>query len=98
MNTLWTAILMAAVGALAVWAGAAFFGVNGAVIGLLIALAFQMISLFGGHKIAIAMARARPLAANELPWLHDAAEMLARRAGIPTPQLYLSPDPQPNAF
>jgi heat shock protein HtpX len=33
-----------------------------------------------------------------LPWLHDAAEQLARRAGIPTPKLYISPDPQPNAF
>jgi heat shock protein HtpX len=89
---------MAAVGALAVGVGAAFFGVNGAVIGLLIALAFQGISLFTGHKMALHFAQARPLGADELPWLHDAADMLARRAGIPTPKLYLSPDQQPNAF
>lgn len=89
---------MAAVGALAVGVGAAFFGMKGAVIGLIVAFAFQAISLFSGHKMALASARAEPLAPNDLPWLHDAAEMLAKRAGIPVPKLYISPDPQPNAF
>lgn len=98
MNTLRTGILMAVVGALAVAVGAAFFGVNGAIIGLLVAFGFQAISLFTGHKMALAFAHAEPLAATELPWLHDAAQMLALRAGIPTPKLYISPDPQPNAF
>src|SRR5579862_8506745 len=98
MNVLRTGLLMAAIGALAVGIGAAFFGVNGAIIGLLVALAFQTISLFTGHKMALAFAHAEPLADDQLPWLHDAAAMLAKRAGIPTPKLYLSPDPQPNAF
>jgi heat shock protein HtpX len=98
MNTLRTGILMAAVGALAVGVGAAFFGVKGAIIGLVVAFAFQAISLFTGHKMALSFAHAEPLAGNDLPWLHDAADMLARRAGIPTPKLYISPDPQPNAF
>lgn len=98
MNTLRTGILLAAVSALAVGVGAAFFGVNGAIIGLLIALAMQGFSLMAGHTMAIRFAHGVPLGANELPWLHDAADMLARRAGIPTPKLYISPDPQPNAF
>jgi heat shock protein HtpX len=83
---------------LAVGVGAAFFGVKGAVIGLVIAFAFQAISLFTGHKMALAFAHAEPLPDGSLPWLHDAADQLARKAGIPTPKLYLSPDPQPNAF
>jgi len=89
---------MVAVGVLAVSVGAIFFGVNGAFIGLAIALAFQMISLFTGHKMALMFAHAQPLGPNELPWLHEAADKLAQRAGIPTPKLYISPDPQPNAF
>lgn len=98
MNTLRTGILLAAIGALAVGIGAAIFGLNGAIIGLVIALAFQSVSLFAGHKMALASAHAVPLGPNELPWLHDAANLLAKRAGIPTPALYISPDPQPNAF
>lgn len=89
---------MAAVGALAVGVGAAFFGVKGAIIGLIVALAFQAIGLFAGHKMALSFAKAEPLAPNALPWLHEAADRLARKAGIPTPKLYISPDPQPNAF
>jgi len=87
-----------AVGALAVGLGALFFGQSGAFIGLAIALLFQSVSLFAGHKMALAFARARELGPNELPWLHQAAADLAMRAGIPTPTLYISPDPQPNAF
>lgn len=98
MNTLKTGLLLAIVGAIAVGIGAAFFGVNGAIIGLLIALAFQGFSLFAGHKMAIRFARAQELPANQIPWLHEATEQLSKKAGIPTPKLYLSPDPQPNAF
>lgn len=98
MNTLKTGILLVVVAAIAVGVGAAFFGAQGAIIGLALALAFQAISLFTGHKMALSFAHARPLEPNELPWLHDMAQTLAQRAGIPTPKLYLSPDPQPNAF
>lgn len=90
--------MLAVVGALAVGLGALFLGKNGAFIGLAVALLFQSVSLFAGHKMALAFARARELGPNELPWLHQAAERLAERAGIPTPKLYISPDPQPNAF
>lgn len=98
MNTFRTGILLALVGALAVGVGAAFFGVNGAVIGLVIALVFQGISLFTGHKMALSFAHARELVPGEIPWLEQAAATLAHKAGIPTPKLFLSPDQQPNAF
>jgi len=98
LNTLKTGILLVVVGALAVGIGALFFGQSGAIIGLLAALLFQSISLFAGHKLALSFARAQPLGPNQLPWLHQAAERLSQKAGIPTPTLYISPDPQPNAF
>ena len=86
------------VGAIAVGIGAAFFGTKGAVIGLLIALAFQGFSLFAGHKMALSYAKAQELPPGEIPWLDQAVAALSQRAGIPAPKLYLSPDPQPNAF
>ena len=98
MNTLKTGILLALVGAIAVGLGAAFLGKSGMLIGLAIALVFQGVSLFAGHKIAISFARGRELQPSELPWLWQAADRLSQRAGIPVPKLYLSPDPQPNAF
>lgn len=98
MNTLKTGLLLAIVGAIAVGIGAAFFGTQGAVIGLLIAFAFQGFSLFAGHKMAISFAKGQELQPGTLPWLEDAAERLSKKAGIPTPKLYISPDPQPNAF
>ncbi|HEY0866343.1 MAG TPA: M48 family metalloprotease [Fimbriimonas sp.] len=98
MNTLKTGILLAAIGGLAVAIGGYFFGQNGAVIALVLALAFQALSLFQGHKMAIAFARAQELPQGTIPWLEQATDELSRRAGIPSPKLYLSPDPQPNAF
>lgn len=97
-NTLKTGLLLAVVGAIAVGIGAAFFGAKGAIIGLVIALGFQGFSLFAGHKMALSFARAQELSPNDLPWLHEATARLSEKAGIPTPKLYLSPDPQPNAF
>jgi heat shock protein HtpX len=98
VNTLKTGILLAVVGGLAVAIGGYFFGMNGAIIALVLAFAFQMVSLFQGHKMAIAFAKARPLEPGEVPWLQSATDDLSRRAGIPSPKVYISPDPQPNAF
>lgn len=41
---------------------------------------------------------ARPLSRQSRPDLYAITERLAARAGIPTPALYVVPDPQPNAF
>lgn len=98
MNTLKTGILLAAIGGLAIGAGAYFFGTNGALIGLVIALLMQAVSYFQGHKIALSYAKARPLRQGEIPWLEQAVVQLSQRAGIPAPAMYISPDPQPNAF
>jgi heat shock protein HtpX len=98
VNTLKTTVLLAAIAGLAIWLGSALFGTQGAIIGLVVALLFQAVAFFNGHRMALSFARARELQPGELPWLQDAAEELSRRAGIPTPKMYISPDPQPNAF
>lgn len=97
-NNLKTGLLLIGIAALAIFIGRCFFGVGGAVIGLLVAFAFQAFSYFQGHKLALRFAHAEPLPPGALPWLEDAVARLSHRAGIPAPALYLSPDPQPNAF
>lgn len=87
-----------AISGFALWVGSYFFGTQGAVIGLGLALVLQAVSFFGGHKIALSFARARELQPGELPWLEEAVAQLSQRAGIPVPGIYISPDPQPNAF
>lgn len=91
-------MLLAAIAGLAIWLGSYFFGAQGAVLGLVVALLFQSVAYFNGHKMALAFARAREVRPGEIPWLEEATRELSQRAGIPTPKLYLSPDPQPNAF
>jgi heat shock protein HtpX len=100
MNFLRTGLLLVVMGSLAVAIGGYFFGVRGAAIGLVVALIFQSVAFFNGHKMALRMARAVPIqeVAGRLEWLIAANEQLAQRAGIPAPSLYISPDPQPNAF
>jgi len=98
MNTLKTGVLLVVIGGLAVTIGQYFFGSTGAVVGLVIALAFQGFAYFNGHKMALRFAQAEELSAGSLPWLESAAQQIAQRAGIPVPKIYISPDPQPNAF
>jgi heat shock protein HtpX len=89
---------MAAIAGFALWIGSYFFGQQGAVIGLAAALLLQAVAYFNGHKMALAFARAQPLQPGQIPWLEQATAELSQRAGIPAPKVYISPDPQPNAF
>ena len=97
MNTLKTWLLLGALGVIAVGVGR-LFGPSGALVGLVLALAMNGGAYFFGDRMALAAAQARPLAPGEADWLLSATDDLSRRAGIPAPRLYISPDPQPNAF
>jgi heat shock protein HtpX len=44
------------------------------------------------------MNRAQPVSQQEAPQLYSTVQHLAQRAGLPMPQLYITPDMQPNAF
>jgi len=96
-NTAKTAALLALLGALFMGIGA-FFGKGGLVIGLVIGLVFVGGSYWFSDKIAIAAARAKPVSREEAPRLYAIVEELAQKDGIPTPRIYISPEPQPNAF
>ena len=96
-NTLKTTILLAFLGALFIGIGG-LFGPGGLIIGLVLGLVIVGGSYWFSDKIAVAAARAKPVSREEAPRLYAIVEELAQKDGIPTPRIYISPEPQPNAF
>jgi len=98
INYLKTAALLALLGGLAVVIGGAVGGSQGLIFGLLIGLVFVGGMYWFSDKIAVAAARAKPAEIAEYPEYHRVMNELSKMAEMPTPQLYVSPNPQPNAF
>jgi heat shock protein HtpX len=92
-----TWLFVAGLTALLITAGAL---AGGAFLYVFVALAVLMnvVGYWFSDGIALKASRARPLDESEAPGLHAAVADLSRRAGIPTPKLYLVPSEQPNAF
>lgn len=82
--------------------GFAFFGPQEAlvwmVVGLVIAAIQSFVALRYGDKMVLAASRARVVAPEENPKLHNLVEGLAIAAGIPKPTVYVIPEQAPNAF
>jgi heat shock protein HtpX len=97
-NAAKTAVLLAFLGGLFILIGGALGGTSGLVIGLLIGIAFCGGSYWFSDKLAIKAARAEPVSQQQAPELYSIVAELTQRAGMPMPQLYISPDAQPNAF
>jgi heat shock protein HtpX len=97
-NNLKTAALMALLGGIFVGLGWFFFGQQGALIALGIAVAINFFMYWFSDKIAIKAARARPVAEHELPDVYAIVRSLAMRAEMPMPEIYLIHSKQPNAF
>jgi heat shock protein HtpX len=93
-----TTILLASLTGLLVLLGALIGGPSMALIFLGIALVINLGSYWFSDKIALGMSRAKPLAEEEAPRLHQIVRELAHSAGVPMPRLYMIPASQPNAF
>jgi heat shock protein HtpX len=96
-NTVKTTILLAGLGGLMVAIGS-LFGRGGAIIGLTLGLLFVGFSYWKSDSLAIRAARAVPADETRHPQYFAVVRELAAKADMPMPRLYVSPEPQPNAF
>lgn len=96
-NTIKTTFVLTLLGALCVGIGS-IWGSTGIVIGVGIALVFTGGSYWFSDSIAIKAARAVPVPEAQMPEYYAVVRDLTSRAGLPMPRLYVTPDPQPNAF
>ncbi|MER6825502.1 zinc metalloprotease HtpX [Streptosporangium sp. NPDC000563] len=97
-NGLRTAVLLGALSAVIIAAGAWLGGSLGVQIAVLIALATNGVAYFFSDRIALSAMRARPVGEVEQPVLYRIVRELSTEARQPMPRLYVSPTMQPNAF
>jgi heat shock protein HtpX len=67
-------------------------------IGLLIGLVMCGGSYWGSEKLALRSANAVQVSAQQMPQYHQIVQDLCRSVNMPMPGLYVSKNPQPNAF
>jgi heat shock protein HtpX len=97
MNQLKTILLLGALSAVLIAVGGAL-GRGPMLLMAVVAVAMNIGMYFFSDRMVLRMHRARELGPNEAPRLWAMTDDLARRAGIPTPRLYVIEDPHANAF
>jgi heat shock protein HtpX len=97
-NTIKTFTLLALLGGLFLAIGQLLGGTTGLVIGLGLGLLFVGGSYWFSDTIAIKAARAVPADETQMPEYFRIVRELAHQADMPMPKLYVTPEPQPNAF
>jgi len=98
MNTLRTGILMAAMTGLFLAVGALLGGGTGVMIAFLFALGTNLFAYWNSDKVLLSMYGARQVDAQSAPDLYKLVEKLAREAQLPMPKVFITENPQPNAF
>ena len=98
MNTMRTAMLLAAMTALFMGVGFLIGGTGGMMIALLIAAGTNLFSYWNADKMVLSMNRAVEVDEKNAPEYCAIVRDLANRAGLPMPKTYLIDNPQPNAF
>ena len=94
-NTLKTAMLLGLLSAVLMFIGQALGGGSGMVAGFFFAVAMNFGSYWFSDKIVLRMYRAQEVGPGHR--LYDLVTLLAQRAGLPQPKVYIIPDPSPNA-
>jgi len=97
-NLLRTGVLIAALTALFMAVGYFIGGQTGMLVALLVALGTNLFAYWNSDKMVLAMQNAREVDPRSAPELQRMIETLARRAGLPTPRLFIIETDQPNAF
>lgn len=98
MNSMKTALLLAALTILLVLVGQLVGGRSGAIFAFVIALVMNFGTYWFSDKIILKMYRARELGPEEGQEITDIVRDLALKAGLPMPKVYMLPQASPNAF
>jgi heat shock protein HtpX len=98
MNTLRTAMLLAALTAIFIGVGFLIGGSGGALIAFVVAAGINFASYWNADRMVLAMNRAREVDAQSAPEFYAIVQQLAADAGLPMPKVYVADNPQPNAF
>jgi heat shock protein HtpX len=93
-----TALLLAAMTGLFLAVGYMIGGEGGMLIALLLAGGMNLFAYWNSGSMVLSMYGAREIGREDLPWFHDDVRVMAERAGLPMPKLYLIDGDQPNAF
>ncbi len=97
-NTFKTFIFLAAMTALLLGIGYLVGGTGGLVFFLFLSIAFNFAMYWFSGPMALKMSKAKAVTEEEEPELHRMVGVLAGRAGVPKPGVYVIPSEQPNAF
>ncbi|WP_297110115.1 zinc metalloprotease HtpX [uncultured Devosia sp.] len=97
-NTLRTFALLAAMTALFMVVGYFIGGTAGMFIALAFAAVTNLFAFWNSDKLVLRMQNAVPVERSRAPELYDMVDVLSKRAGIPTPAVYVIETDQPNAF
>ncbi len=98
MNTLRTGMLLAALTAIFMGVGYMIGGSTGAMLALLVAGGMNVFAYWNSDKMVLSMNRAREVDERSAPEFYGLVRDLAARANLPMPRVYISDNPQPNAF
>jgi heat shock protein HtpX len=98
MNTLRTGILMALLTGLFIAVGALVGGAPGMAIAFVFAAGINLMAYWNSDKMLLHMYGARQVDAQSAPDLYRIVEGLAKQAKLPMPRVFITENPQPNAF
>jgi len=98
MNTVKTAVLLAAITGLFLPLGFLLGGPTGIVVAFVFAGAMNFFAYWSSDKLALRMANAKEVTPEEAPQLHRVVEQVAALANEPKPRVYIIESATPNAF
>jgi heat shock protein HtpX len=98
MNLFKTVFLMSLMTGLFLVVGALIGGGPGMVIAFVIAAGMNLLAYWNSDKMLLSMYGAKQVDANSAPDLFHIVERLAGQARLPMPKVYITENPQPNAF
>jgi heat shock protein HtpX len=98
MNTVKTAVLLAAITGLFLLIGFLIGGPTGIIVAFVFAALMNFFAYWSSDKLALRMANAKEVTPEEAPELHRVVEQVAALANVPKPRVYIIENSQPNAF